>query len=367
MQKIIQPEFVIDKKKVLSNIKMMKSKADKSGVVFRPHFKTHQSIEIGRWFRNFGVDKITVSSIRMAEYFADDNWKDITVAFPVNVLEIDRINKLSEKITLNLLVESLETIKILTAKLTNPVNVFIKIDVGANRTGIKAKDINKILSVYDSIIRTRNLIPAGLLTHAGNTYHAKGKNEIKDIYYKSVEELNIVRNKIDSTLKISVGDTPACSLISTFDNVDEIRPGNFVFYDYMQYKLSSCSLNQIAAIMVLPVVAKHEERNEVVVYGGAVHLSKDSIQEKGNNIFGRVVRLTKTGWTDELTGYVKSVSQEHGIIKLSSDELNRIKVGSLLGVIPIHSCLAANLMRKYLTTTGEEIYSMNFSKQIIGD
>jgi len=31
--------------------------------------------------------------------------------------------------------------------------------------------------------------------------------------------------------------------------VDEIRPGNFVFYDLMQYRIGSCSVGQIAVAM----------------------------------------------------------------------------------------------------------------------
>ena len=34
---------------------------------FRPHFKTHQSAEIGSWFRDFGVTRITVSSRESAD------------------------------------------------------------------------------------------------------------------------------------------------------------------------------------------------------------------------------------------------------------------------------------------------------------
>ena len=54
------PELILDKNIVLKNISIMKNKSDKSGVIFRPHFKTHQSVEIGKWFRQLGVTKITV-------------------------------------------------------------------------------------------------------------------------------------------------------------------------------------------------------------------------------------------------------------------------------------------------------------------
>ena len=79
--------------------KMLK-KAESHKLIFRPHFKTHQSLEIGKWFKELGTNKITVSSLKMAEYFSCQ-WKDITVAFPLNILEMHTVNELAKKITLN--------------------------------------------------------------------------------------------------------------------------------------------------------------------------------------------------------------------------------------------------------------------------
>ena len=104
MLTLTEPTLLLDKQKCIRNIQRMVEKAKKNNVVFRPHFKTHQSHEVGRWFRNEGVTRITVSSLTMAEYFAQDGWKDITVAIPVNVHEKERINRLASTITLNLLV-----------------------------------------------------------------------------------------------------------------------------------------------------------------------------------------------------------------------------------------------------------------------
>ena len=73
----------------------MAGKAHANRLVFRPHFKTHQSHLIGQWFREEGVTKITASSLSMAAYFAEDGWDDITVAFPVNIREMDTINELA--------------------------------------------------------------------------------------------------------------------------------------------------------------------------------------------------------------------------------------------------------------------------------
>lgn len=139
LNKITSPTLLLDKQLCLANIKMMSEKAKLNNLIFRPHFKTHQSIIIGNWFRKAGVQKITVSSIQMAEYFARENWKDITVAFPVNIREIEQINALAEEIQLNLTIENIESVSFLEKNLRFPVKIFIKIDTGYHRTGIDAK------------------------------------------------------------------------------------------------------------------------------------------------------------------------------------------------------------------------------------
>ena len=73
----------------------------------------------------------------MAVYFANHNWRDITIAFPINILEIQEINSLAMKLdSLNLLVENTESIECLENKLTKKVKIWIKIDIGYKRTGI---------------------------------------------------------------------------------------------------------------------------------------------------------------------------------------------------------------------------------------
>ena len=57
---------------------------NKNNLFLRPHFKTHQSTEIGKWFKQKGLLNY-VSSISMAEYFSNE-WNDITIAFPINIL-----------------------------------------------------------------------------------------------------------------------------------------------------------------------------------------------------------------------------------------------------------------------------------------
>ncbi len=86
MTEIIRPTLVLDKEICLRNIEKMMKKAAEFKLKFRPHFKTHQSAEIGEWFKLFGAEAITVSSVQMAEFFAANGWRDITLAFSLNII-----------------------------------------------------------------------------------------------------------------------------------------------------------------------------------------------------------------------------------------------------------------------------------------
>ena len=358
---ITKPTFLLDKRKVLANIEKMSRKAKDANLFFRPHFKTHCSAEIGNWFRDFGVEGITVSSVDMAIYFADNGWNDITIAFPVNILQWQEIDALAEKINLNIIVENIQAIDFLEKKLTHPVGVFIKTDTGYNRTGIDAEDFDKILILLNRLKNCVNLIFIGFLTHAGNTYKSRGKDEVAKIMEEAKNRLLALKLFFKPhfpMMQLSWGDTPSCSLGNDFYGLDEMRPGNFVFFDEMQVQIGSCTSDEIACAVVCPVVATHSERNEAVIYGGAIHFSKEFITVNGMPFYGRVVRFSNNSWDcTKNIGYIRSLSQEHGIISIK-DKNSELNAGDLVAVLPVHSCLTANLMKQYtILETGEIIHS----------
>lgn len=359
--KIQRPTLILDKDRVLRNIERMAEKARKSEVFFRPHFKTHQSAKIGEWFREFGVSGITVSSVSMANYFYENGWKDITIAFPVNIREINLIKNLSTKISLNLLVLSSDVVKFLDSSLEKRVNVWIKIDVGSRRTGIPWNNFESILELAREIENSKKLNLKGILTHAGHSYGCKSKEEILGVYKDSVFKMNkvkeILENNLSREIKISVGDTPTCSLVEKFEGVDEIRPGNFVFNDIMQLELNTCNENDIAVAVACPVVAKHPDRKEIIIYCGAIHLSKDFIlKEAGTKVFGYVAFPEEKGWGSIIkNSYVSSLSQEHGVLITDGENFERIKVGDVIMILPVHSCLTVDALKRYLTPEGESL------------
>lgn len=352
------PTVILNAQIARRNIERMAAKAKHSGVRFRPHFKTHQSAAVGEWFRTAGVEAITVSSLSMAAYFAEHGWQDITVAIPVNWLEIDRINALAARIKLNLLVESVETTQFLQANLVHPVNIWLKIDTGYHRTGLLWDHLPAIQSVANAIQQSDKTRLTGLLTHAGHSYSARSQAAIQTIYQETVTRLQQVKASLGmDQLELSLGDTPCCSLIEDFGAVDEIRPGNFVFYDWMQTQIGSCGWEDIAVAVACPVIAKHADRNTLVLYGGGVHLSKDHLRlANGQPHYGAIVQWQGDGWGAPVPDtYVSSLSQEHGLVKTIPSFFEQVKVGDVLLVLPVHSCMTCDLLKSYQTLDGEHL------------
>lgn len=344
---LLHPRLFIDKKKAQANIARMCAKIP-SEAFLRPHFKTHRSHEIGDWFRDHGVSAITVSSLEMATLFIEKKWHNITIALPYNPHWAKEVNKISKDVNLNFIVEDTATLKRLLKDIHVSCGVFIKIDVGANRTGVQPHNFNLIDELTHLLTTCDDIVLKGFLSHAGHTYNAATPEDIKKIYFDSFKMLKKLKDVYQNSfpaISISYGDTPSCSLISHLTHFDEYRPGNFVFYDLMQYKLGACGLDDIAVVVAAPVLSKHKERLEIVVHAGAIHLSKEFVQLEKSLVYGAMVLLKDDcTWDMPLeNAFVCRLFQEHAVVKVSKDVFAKLEVGDTVGILPVHSCLLSNL------------------------
>jgi D-serine deaminase-like pyridoxal phosphate-dependent protein len=243
----------------------------------------------------------------------------------------------------------MDSLAFLKESLQAAVGIFLEIDTGYHRSGISSRDQEGIGEMLRYMASEPLLDFRGFLIHSGNTYRSDSVDGIKNIYSHDLNQLlDLVQSCSDLFPEaiISIGDTPSCSIIEDLSGVDEIRPGNFIFYDVMQYNLGVCSTDEIAVAVACPVVAKNAARDEIVIYGGAVHLSKESLADPDGTLhYGLVVQFNAHGWSRPLENTrVTSLSQEHGIIKTTTGIFNAIKRGDILGILPVHSCLANDLL-----------------------
>jgi len=106
-------------------------------------------------------------------------------------------------------------------------------------------------------------------------------------------------------------------------------------------------------------VAKHKERSEIVIYGGAVHLSKEMLFRNEQAIYGYLSMLERSGWSSPLEGFfVSSLTQEHWIIKVTLSIFEKVQVGDLVCILPVHSCLVVSALEGYVTTHSEKVKTL---------
>lgn len=349
---ITRPTLLVNKTQAVKNISAIIQKCTRHKMSFRPHFKTHQSATVGQWYRELGVKKITVSSVVMAEYFVSHGWKDLMIAFPYNPLEAGQINELAKKVKIGVLIESTEALNHLQKNVPHPVDYHLAIDCGYHRTGISFEKPERVIELMN--FSTHHHF-TGWLTHAGHTYNARSKTEIEAVHLQSLANLQELKRVTNCNPYISYGDTPSASISENWEGIDELRCGNMVYYDLTQVAIGSCSYPQVAAVVACPIVSIHPERSQLVVYGGGVHFSKDRLEQGGETTFGQAVRLKENGW--ELIKGVRLVglSQEHGKVSAPSSFIENCTIGELIGFLPVHSCMAADLLVLQQTLTGEPI------------
>lgn len=354
------PHFIIDKQKCLGNIEKMVKKAQKNHLSFRPHCKTHQSAEVALWLRDFGVSKITVSSFPMANYFAAAGWRDILIAFPFDPGQLPALNALPENVRISILIDNPEILPHLR-KIERQVSFYIDIDTGYGRTGVKSEAAQTVESLIKQSLGIKNLSFAGFYCHAGHSYKTADPAEREALHTKAISDLKQLKEQfITYAPKTLYGDTPNCSMQTDFTGIDEITPGNFVFYDLIQVALGACQMEEIAVVVACPVAGKYPEERRLVIHGGAVHFSKETLNLNGEAVFGLMVNGIHKGWESSVHHqYISSISQEHGILEECGDWMKDVKIGDILHFLPVHSCLTANLMREYVTTDGQLITTLN--------
>ena len=338
----------------------MALKAAKNNLSLRPHCKTHQSVEIGTWLRDFGVASITVSSFPMAAYFAEAGWEDILVAFPFQPGEMEHLIRLSEVSKLSILVDSPAALPFLN-HIPRQVGFYLDIDTGYGRTGIQTENTELMEQILVKA-RTNPLLEfRGFYCHAGHSYKVSSSKEIDRIHQKAISDLASLKKQFGSYHpRVLYGDTPNCSMQEEFGEIDELTPGNFVFYDLIQLALGACSMDDIAVSMECPVAGRYPASDRILVHGGAVHFSREFMTWQGKSIFGQLVQQTDAGWSAASREiYLTSLSQEHGMMEPCGDLMKQVHLGDRLLFLPVHSCLTAHLMRAYFTLDNIRITTLN--------
>jgi D-serine deaminase-like pyridoxal phosphate-dependent protein len=346
------PAFLVNAEAVRHNCDEMRAKASSSNVKFRPHVKTHKSMEIARMQFGGGTGPITVSTLAEAEFFAGGGFTDMTYAVPIAPAKLGRAARLSTRTkTVNILLDSRDALQAVEAfQRANSIkfDVFLKIDCGYHRAGIDP-DSPETLAFALECAKSPSIRFRGLLAHAGHSYNAKNVDEIRAVAKEETAGLTRLQRKlrelgVDDVMR-SIGSTPTASVVYQFADCEEVRPGNYVFYDAFQAEIGSCAPRDVAVSVLATVVGCYPERDQLIIDAGALALSKDLGPNHVDPGFG--YGLVCDVGLRPLPLKLTSVSQEHGKIATAPGDAARYPVGTRLRIVPNHSCLTAAMFEIY--------------------
>jgi D-serine deaminase-like pyridoxal phosphate-dependent protein len=352
------PQVLIDHQRARRNIDRVQSMATSAGQSLRPHSKTHKSPVIARWQIDRGASGICCAKVGEAEVMATAGISNIRLPYPVHPSNAPRILALMERASISLIVDHPEVAAGWSAAMQRAgraLDVLIKIDVGFHRCGIDPG--GDAVGFIRTIAGLKGLRLCGLLSHAGQAYHAATEDELRATAAAEASTLSALKDQAAKSGvdcgEISVGATPTLRFSVGQPGVTELRPGNYVYFDRTQVALGAASLEDCALTVLATVVTKHDGR--IILDCGSKTLTNDGARGIAKAAgFGAV--LTGDGESprqiDESL-QVERLSEEHATVKVIGS--TALEPGDRVRVVPNHSCVVSNLVDVVRLVEGERV------------
>ena len=347
LESLPTPSLVLDAGRVKRNAQSVGARVSQMGARLRPHVKTHKCVEVGR-IQTAGHDgAITVSTLAEATGFAAAGFRDITYAVPIEPGKFNAAMRIARNCDrLCLITDDAQVPDQLNDAAKRAglmLDLFLKVDCGYHRCGV-APDSTEALAIPEKIAAASHLRFAGILTHAGHSYHCRTNAERltvarqeRDVMVELADRLRLHSIEVPT---VSIGSTPTITAIDHLDGVDEVRPGNYIFFDAFQAAAGSCRPDDCALTVLASVVHRDLGRGKAIIDAGAIALSKDrgAVEFDPDCGYGLVLDLEG----NDLGLRLGSLSQEHGELVASSGlNVDRLEVGTRVRVLANHSCLTA--------------------------
>jgi D-serine deaminase-like pyridoxal phosphate-dependent protein len=346
------PATLIDLDRLEKNIREWQAHADKCGVKFRSHIKTHKIPEIARMQIAAGARGIVCAKVSEAEPFAAAGIEDICIAYPVfGEVKWQRIAELAKR-TRSLTVncdceEAARGLSKAAAKAGVTIYIQVDVDSGLHRGGIPCEDQAAVEHLATVIGSLPGLRLAGITTYRSSGF--PGAPSTKDAGHAEGRLLVDVANRLRTSGievgEVTAGSTPTGKWVAEVAGVTEVRAGNYVFNDLMQLDHGIATEDQLA-LSVLCTVASANGKGRLTIDGGTKTFSGDA----GGVGTGRAAPAAIARAVDRRI-FVERLNEEHGMARTEDD----VKLGEKIRFFPYHACTCANLNDEIIGFRGERV------------
>jgi D-serine deaminase-like pyridoxal phosphate-dependent protein len=358
------PAILVDQSRVLANIDRMQEAADRRGIRMRPHAKTHKSPTIARLQIDRGAIGICCAKLGEAEAFATAGFTDIRLPYPLNPSNAPRVLALLERTTLSFIVDHPAVARGWSEAMSRAgrtVDVLIKVDVGFHRCGINPDPATAVPFIRE-VAGLPGLTLKGLLSHAGQAYHAASEDELRSIAETEAQTLQqlatLARAQGVQIDELSAGATPTARFSLQQDWITEYRAGNYVYFDRTQVGLGAAALDD-CALTVLATVVSRPAVDRIILDCGSKTLSSDGARgftalAGHGDILHSPSASAEGAWTRDDTLVIERLSEEHATVRVKSGR-TMLEPGHRVRVVPNHSCVVSNLVDQAWLTDGARV------------
>lgn len=355
------PALVLDMARVRRNVERMRAHLAPLGVALRPHVKTAKAASLIRLMLGADTGPVTVSTLREAELCLAEGCPDILYAVGIAPNKLAHVRDLARRgARLTILLDAPDTARAVVAAgraAGHAYSVLIEVDADGHRAGVRP-DAPALLEVAD-LLRAGGQRLRGVLTHAGESYHARtpearrdAARAERDAVVTAARRLREVGHAVEV---VSVGSTPTALFADDLTGVTEVRAGVYVFQDLVMAGLGVCTLDELAMSVLVSVIGHQPAKGWILTDGGWMALSRDrgTSAQPVDQGYGVVcdVRGRPLDGLLMLAG-----SQEHGILGRRADDprpLPDLPVGTLLRILPNHACATAAQHARYVQVEGD--------------
>lgn len=314
----------------------------------RPHVKTHKSPDVTKLMLAAGITKYKCATIAEAEMLCLCKCPDVLLAYQPIGPKLQRFIKLIQTYPdtkLSCLIDNFSAAQEISERAVNNdivIPVYIDLNVGQNRTGIKPND--GALQLYSQCKLLPGIKIVGLHAYDGHI-HDPDLNIRTTESNKAFEMARALKNEIEqddgSDLTFIAGGSPTFPIHAKRNDV-ECSPGTFVYWDkgYSSYTEQPFLP---AALVVTRVIS------QPVATKLCLDLGHKSIAAE-RELKTRVFLMDAPG--------LEAVSQSEEHLVVEAGEGHQYKEGDVIYGMPYHVCPTIALYERAITiedgqTTGE--------------
>lgn len=341
------PAAIVDLERVRRNAERVADYCRDNGLAWRPHVKTHKSLDVAQIQLEAGAAGLTVATPREAEVMASV-CDDILLAYPpVGDGKLRRLVSLPERVRLTVALDSRETLEGLSRaahQAGRTIAILAEADTGMRRVGVTTP--GEAVALARAAAALPGLDYRGVMFYPGHirvpvATQGAALAQLADRIRSLLEAL------ADADLApvvVSGGSTPTLWRSHELPGVTEIRPGTCIYNDRDIAGLGACTWDDIAYTVMATVVSTSVP-GQAVVDAGSKALAKETFRGGGEG-YGALL--------DRPDVIVSGLSEEHGILDLSATGW-RPAIGDRVRVVPNHVCVSVNLQDRLLVDAGDEI------------